>query len=108
MHRFLSDKWRFDDLYHQVPVMLTLHASAACARFDRCVEWVVNACGAAGRTLSQIAGALDRDLVDAAVNGIAERVKEMARTVRGFQTGQLQTYATVLALGALGLVILKS
>ncbi len=107
VHRFLSDKWRFDDLYRHVPVMLTLHVSALCARFDRAVDWVVNAFGAAAKTLSVWAGVLDRDLVDAAVNGIAERVKELARTARSFQTGQLQTYATFLALGALALVILQ-
>ncbi len=107
VHRFLSDKWRFDDLYRQFPVMATLHLSWACGRFDRGVDWIVNAAGAAGRALSSLAGGLDRDLVDAAVNGVAQGVKDLGRTLRGFQTGQLQGYATVLALGALGLVILQ-
>ena len=109
VHSFLLNKWHFDDLYRHFPVLAILDLSGTAAWFDRhVVDRVVNACGALGRTAAAMAGAMDLNLVDAAVNGVAETFAVWGRRIRTLQTGQLQTYVSVLAWGALALVICQA
>ncbi len=106
VHAFLMAKWRFDELYRQVPVLLTLDLSYAAAWFDRnVVDRIVNAVGSLGRAVSLVAGAFDAIVVDGLVNGTADTVAAWGHSLRRIQTGQLQAYVALLAWGAIGLVL---
>jgi NADH-quinone oxidoreductase subunit L len=105
VHAFLMANWRFDDLYRQVPVLLTLDLSHASAWFDRnVVDRTVNAVGSLGRAVALVAGAFDNLVVDGLVNGVANTTAAWGRSLRRIQNGQLQAYVALLAWGAIGLV----
>ena len=47
---------------------------------------------------------LDKGVIDGVVNGVAEFFRSSASNLRRYQTGQLQNYAMVMAIGVFGLV----
>jgi len=55
--------------------------------------------------LSNLASYFDLKYIDGSVNGVAGVVKEMALTLRAAQTGVLRGYATLMALGAIAILV---
>ena len=49
---------------------------------------------------------VDKGVIDGIVNGVAEFCQTSAATIRRVQTGQLQNYALVMAIGLFGMVSL--
>jgi NADH-quinone oxidoreductase subunit L len=47
---------------------------------------------------------VDKGVIDGIVNGVAEFCQTSAASLRRLQTGQLQTYALVMAIGLFGMV----
>jgi NADH-quinone oxidoreductase subunit L len=47
----------------------------------------------------------DNDIVDGSVNGVANGVIDMGKTVRQAQTGQLQLYGLVMGIGILIIIL---
>ena len=59
----------------------------------------MNACATFTRLYSNWSGFLDRLVVDGSVNGVAVLVQSGARAFRLIQTGLVQNYLLVMALG---------
>ena len=57
------------------------------------------------RSLSAGTNAVDRDVVDGAVNGIGLLARGTGRVLRGVQSGNVQRYAIYVFVGAAALVI---
>jgi NADH-quinone oxidoreductase subunit L len=55
--------------------------------------------------LSERASKFDLGFIDGAVNGVADILKEMALTLQVAQSGLLRSYATLMAIGALAILI---
>ncbi len=68
---------------------------------------IVNFVGAIGRFLGRIDAAIDTYLVDGAVNAIAAGTIGFGRSLRGIQTGRIQTYLYGALGGALVVVLLN-
>jgi len=68
--------------------------------FDRkIVDGIVNGFGKFTRLYSNWSGWVDRRYVDGSVNGAAELVRGSAQAFRLLQTGVVQNYLLVMALG---------
>ena len=106
IHTVLKNKYYFDELYQATVIRFTLWLSEMAFRFD--VRWVVdpvvNLVGKAGVLLSDIGSALDRSLVDGAVNGVAAVMDWAGRGLRQTQTGKLQNYLLVVSVTVLVLL----
>lgn len=57
------------------------------------------------RYLSNLAAWFDTKFIDGAVNGVAHILKEAALTLEAAQTGVLRSYATLMAIGALAILV---
>jgi NADH-quinone oxidoreductase subunit L len=49
---------------------------------------------------------VDTEVIDGAINGVGELVREVGGRVRRLQTGNVQSYALAMLLGALGVILL--
>ena len=67
----------------------------------------MNFAGAVGRFLGQLDGAIDKYLVDGAVNAVANATLGLGRSLRHVQTGRIQTYLYGALGGALVVVLLN-
>jgi NADH:ubiquinone oxidoreductase subunit 5 (subunit L)/multisubunit Na+/H+ antiporter MnhA subunit len=104
LHRFLSHKWYFDELYDAVFVRPTLALARGLGRFDqRVVDGVVNAAASVTELLSRLEGVFDRIAVDGLVNLTAQGLYALGDWGRTLQTGRLRNYLMVLAVGLIGL-----
>lgn len=82
LYRFSLHKWYFDEAYDA----LFVRSSFMVAR----LFWQE----------------LDKGLIDGIVNGVAVFFRGSATSLRRYQTGQIQNYAMVMAIGVFGLVAL--
>lgn len=57
------------------------------------------------RYLCNLAAWFDTKYIDGAVNGVANILKEAALTLQAAQTGVLRSYATLMAIGALAILV---
>lgn len=57
------------------------------------------------RYLCDLAAWFDTKFIDGAVNGVANILKETALTLQAAQTGVLRSYATLMAIGALAILV---
>jgi NADH-quinone oxidoreductase subunit L len=86
-----------------------------CARLARAFSWfdgrildgLVNAVGAVTRVFANLDGAIDKYLVDGAVNAVASAVQAVGGTLRHLQTGRIQTYLYGALGGALVVVLVN-
>ena len=81
VHRFLTHKWYFDELYSAIIVR-------------------------PGLAIAHWARAFDTYVIDGLVNGVASFFVVEAREFRLLQTGRVRSYGFVMLLGALGTVFL--
>ncbi len=73
LHAFAFDKYRVDELYEATFVRAFVTVARAAAWLDEVVvDGVVAALAGVVRTAAWLSGAIDRYLVDGAVNGVAE------------------------------------
>ncbi len=104
VHRFLVDKWRFDELYGTVVVGGTLALTRALNWVDsKIIDGAVNGAGWATRGTSFISSRFDALVIDGIVNLSAYLSGFGGLVLRKFQTGKVQTYvlftvASVLVL----------
>ncbi|OGC94768.1 MAG: hypothetical protein A2W25_03130 [candidate division Zixibacteria bacterium RBG_16_53_22] len=101
IYTFLYNKWYFDELYMAVIVNPTYRLSEFLFTFDQLViDGMVNGAGKLTLALSWLHEKFDTYVVDGAVNGAGYMSMFFGRNIRKTQTGQLQTYALVVFLGA--------
>ena len=106
LHRFLLNKWYFDELYHVALVQPILSLARGVAEFDRLVvDGIVNAAAGVMVLLSKFEGFFDNFAVDGLVNGFAGAVYALGDWSRGIQTGRLRGYLTMLAFGVIILAV---
>jgi NADH-quinone oxidoreductase subunit L len=75
LYRLSLNKWYMDELYDRLVVRPTIHIAAGLWRY------------------------LDVRTIDGAVNGVGWSVLAWSRTMRLIQSGRLQNYALVMAVG---------
>jgi NADH-quinone oxidoreductase subunit L len=96
----LLNKYYVDEFYQAFIVRPVMWAPTAFWTVDeRVTDGFVNACATFTRLYSNWSGFLDRLVVDGSVNGVAVLVQSGARAFRLIQTGLVQNYLLVMALG---------
>jgi NADH-quinone oxidoreductase subunit L len=99
-YQVLLDKYKVDEFYDTFVVRPVMWSTTAFWSFDgRIVDGMVNGFGKFTRLYSVWSAWLDRLVVDGSVNGVAILVQSGARAFRLVQTGLVQNYILVMALG---------
>jgi NADH-quinone oxidoreductase subunit L len=107
VHRFLWNKWYFDELYSAVLVRPALMVARWCRAFDNYViDGFVDWLGRSTVRLSWGSGRVDHHGVDGLVNWVADICYRFGARLRGLQTGYLRSYVLFLVLAAVGIWML--
>jgi len=102
LHRFLANKWYFDELYGAVVVNGTLALTAVLRWFDNTiVDGAVNGAGWVTKGTSFVSGKFDTYVVDGLVNFSAYLSGFIGLLLRKFQTGKVQTYIMFAVLSVM-------
>jgi NADH-quinone oxidoreductase subunit L len=102
------NKYYVDELYALLLLRPSVRVAKAFSRFDGTViDGAVNLAGAIGRFLGRVDAAIDKYLVDGAVNAVAAGTIGLGRSFRGLQTGRIQTYLYGALGGALVVVLIN-
>jgi len=102
------NKYYVDELYDAVVVRPSLFLAKFLGWFDgHVIDWLVNFAGWIARLFANIDGAIDRYLVDGAVNAVAAVTIEGGRALRRVQTGRIQTYLYGALVGGLAVILLN-
>ena len=105
IHRFLYNKWYFDELYNASIIAGTMAVSKALSWFDtRVVDGLVNLSAWITRGVSAIAGHFDTYVVDGAVNLMANVTGYSGSLLKKLQTGKVQAYIVFTLMGVLILI----
>jgi NADH-quinone oxidoreductase subunit L len=109
IHAFVFDQYRVDELYQRLFVRGFARVAWVAALFDiHIVDGVVVTTGAITRGLARVAGVLDAQVVDGAVNAVAEGMLSSGRALRRLQTGRVNNYVLGVAVGIVILIVLTS
>jgi NADH-quinone oxidoreductase subunit L len=102
------NKYYVDELYALVVVRASVGIARGFSRFDGgVIDGIVNFAGAVGRFLGRFDAAIDKYVVDGAVNAVADGTAGVGRALRGIQTGRIQTYLYGALGGALVVVLIN-
>ncbi len=102
------NKYYVDELYAAVVIAPFQALSRGLSWFDgRILDGLVNLAGTVTRFVASIDGAIDRYLVDGAVNAVASITQGAGRSLRHLQTGRIQTYLYGALGGALVVVLVN-
>ncbi len=108
LYVFLENRWYINAIYYKVFVNAPLAASRWLSEtFDYRGLFRVNQAGSVlGVSLSTAGNWFDIKVVDGVANGFAAMGQALSRFVRRMQTGIVEQYAQVFALGIIVLIIL--
>ena len=99
-YQVLLNKYYIDEFYDAFIVRPVMWGMNALWTVDaRVVDGIVNGCAMFTRLYANWSGIVDRLVVDGSVNGVAVLVQSGARAFRLLQTGIVQNYLLVMALG---------
>jgi len=102
------EKYYVDELYDAVVVRPSVFFARFLSWFDgHVIDWLVNFAGWITRLFANVDGAIDKYLVDGAVNALAAATIESGRALRRIQTGRIQTYLYGALAGGLAVVLLN-
>jgi NADH-quinone oxidoreductase subunit L len=102
------NKYYVDEAYAFLILKPSLKLARSLSWTDgRIVDGLVNGAGAVTRVVAGLDGAIDKYLVDGAVNAVATATMGLGRTLRLVQTGRIQTYLYGALGGALVVVLLN-
>ncbi len=102
------NKYYVDEAYAAVVLRPSVFFAKFLAWFDQhVIDWIVNFAGWVTRFFANIDGAIDKYLVDGAVNLVASSTIASGRALRRVQTGRIQTYLYGALAGALVVVLLN-
>lgn len=108
IYTFLYNKWYFDELYMAVVINPVYWFMEVLFKFDQLViDGIVNGFGKLTLFTSWLNERFDTYVVDGAVNGAGYISMFFGRNIRKIQTGQLQTYALYVFLGAVVFMFIK-
>jgi proton-translocating NADH-quinone oxidoreductase chain L len=109
IHRWLINKWYFDELYHAVFVRPVLIFSGIVAATDRrLIDRLVDNLARWTRGLSDVDDLIDRYFVDGLVNLSANWLYSLAVSLRRLQTGQLRQYVMFIVVGTVAIFAVAS
>jgi NADH-quinone oxidoreductase subunit L len=109
VHRFLWNKWYFDELYSAILVRPALAVASWCQAVDtRLIDGTVDAAARATVQFSDANGRFDLGVIDGIANLIATVAYAIGGWFRTFQTGYLRSYVLFLVLAAVGIFALLS
>jgi len=101
VHRFLTHKWYFDEVYSALLVRPAMTVSGWARWFDtNIVDGTVNGVAKVGLWFSKLNGAFDRVIVDGLVNLISDVWYAIGSWLRVFQTGYIRSYILFLGMAA--------
>ncbi|HZZ78791.1 MAG TPA: NADH-quinone oxidoreductase subunit L, partial [Gemmataceae bacterium] len=107
VHRFLTHKWYFDEIYSALIVRPGLTIAHWCRNFDsNVIDGFVNVLGRFMVWVSSWSGRFDKGIVDGSINLIADVSYAIGAWLRTWQTGYLRSYVLFLALAAMGVGML--
>jgi NADH:ubiquinone oxidoreductase subunit 5 (subunit L)/multisubunit Na+/H+ antiporter MnhA subunit len=108
LHVFLEKRWYINALYYKVFVNAPLAASRWLSdTFDSRGLFRINSIGSAvGVLLSSAGNWIDTKIVDGAANGISSSGQALSRAVRRIQTGIVEQYAQIFAIGVIVMLVL--
>jgi NADH-quinone oxidoreductase subunit L len=110
VHRFLVNKWWFDELYDWIFVRPTHVVSRAAARFDR--NWIDRIVDGSANVTRRFAiaweKAADQTLVDGFVNVFAGWMYSLGLSTRRVQRGNLREYVLYIGIATLVVFVLIS
>jgi NADH-quinone oxidoreductase subunit L len=102
------NKYYVDELYGATVVRFAAFLSRALYWIDQnVIDGFVNFMGLVGRSVAYVDAAIDKYVVDGAVNGLADLIMNSGRTLRRVQTGHIQAYLFGALGGAIVFVILQ-
>ena len=102
------NKYYVDEIYQATVVRGSLLLSAIAYWIDQnLIDGFVNFMGWLGRSLAYVDAAIDKYLVDGAVNGLADLTINSGRALRRVQTGHIQSYLYGALGGAIAFVIIQ-
>jgi len=110
IHRFLLNKWWFDELYGYLFVR-PMHAVAwlATAVDRHLIDGLIDGSARLTRGLAMVWERLaDRGIVDGSVNALAAGVYRLGVRLHGLQTGRLRQYILFVGAGALAIFVVIS
>jgi NADH-quinone oxidoreductase subunit L len=106
-YRTLYNKYWVDELYGATVIAGTRGASRWLAAFDaHVIDGIVNGMGLLTRAAAWIGGAIDRWIVDGAVNTVGRGIQWCGSGARRLQTGVIQNYVLAVFGGVIVLVVL--
>jgi NADH-quinone oxidoreductase subunit L len=109
VHRFLSRKWYFDELYSAILVRPALVVAHWCRAFDsRVIDGVVDNTGRATVRVAKWDGRFDLGIIDGLVNLTADVIYAVGAWLRNVQTGFIRSYVLFLVLAAVGIFMILS
>jgi NADH-quinone oxidoreductase subunit L len=109
LHRFLSHKWYFDELYSVMLVRPALVVAHWCKAVDLLgIDSVLHAVAYSTRWLSWAEGKFDNGVIDGLVNLLARVTFRVGVALRQLQTGYLRSYVLFLVLAVVAIVIALS
>jgi NADH-quinone oxidoreductase subunit L len=109
LHRFLSNKWYFDELYSAILVRPALAVAHFCRAFDTYViDGTVNALARVTVKVARWDGQFDLGVIDGLVNLTGRVFYSSGTWLRNVQTGYLRSYVLFLVLAAIGVFFLLS
>ncbi|HVS40509.1 MAG TPA: NADH-quinone oxidoreductase subunit L [Gemmataceae bacterium] len=107
VHRFLTHKWYFDELYSALVVRPALVIAYWFRWFDLTViDGIIHFVANATVRVSKWDGRFDNGVIDGLVNVIGRTIYGVGSGLRRMQTGQLRNYVLFLVLAAVGVFLL--
>lgn len=108
IHTFLYNKWYFDELYMATIINPTYWLMEILYTFDqRVIDGAVNGAGKITLLVAWLHEMFDIYVVDGTVNGLGYISIFFGKHIRKIQTGQLQTYALFVFLGAVVFMFIR-
>ena len=107
LHRFLWNKWWFDELYDVLFVRPSLFLGRLVAALDlRWIDGLVHALANAVKSISATWEAVvDRGLVDGTINKFADLTFSLGLSLRSVQTGKLRQYVLFIVVGTVAVFV---
>jgi NADH-quinone oxidoreductase subunit L len=102
------NKYYVDEIYQATVVRFSLWLSRAAYWVDQnVIDGLVNFAGTVGRGVAYVDAAIDKYVVDGAVNGLADLIVSGGKNLRRVQTGHINAYLFGALGGALVFVVLQ-
>jgi NADH-quinone oxidoreductase subunit L len=107
VHRFLTCKWYFDELYSALIVRPGIIIARCCRGFDaNVIDGFVHLLARWNVFTSSWSGRFDKGIIDGLANLIADVSYGVGNWMRTVQTGYLRSYILFLALAAIAIWVL--